>query len=177
MKLKSTLTLIAAVAAVAACLWWCAYCLRRRSAAAEDEKNYVTAMSRLNETIRQALDNYYDLNTGYPQNLSELDIPFDLARARPEMLDDFLYKSGPRHYVISWNSQTPDGRPQTHTESAIKGNVIYVEYYEDDQLVTRTEYPKGLQYPGTRIVKQYQAGRPLCTTEYKNGQEVTADQP
>jgi hypothetical protein len=101
-------------------------------------RNY-SAMSWLNAALRESLKIYYDTNSGYPEKLTYLKIPFPGDNATPEMLDKFIYSTDGLCYEISYD-MSHGKNLHTYKENACKGKLIYEETYINNKLCVRNEY-------------------------------------
>lgn len=148
--MKGVYKLIIAAALIAALAGYSLYILSERKATGRAKEDYFAVVAELNDRLRQALADYYNIHNQYPERLSDLSLNPAPDTPESEMLKMFSYTPGGRYYIISWDVQWEDEEPVSHKEHAVKGKVIFFEDYVNDRLIKRTEHPNGLETPTTR---------------------------
>jgi hypothetical protein len=149
MRIKHKLILIALVAIGAGCAAWFAYYAFKLFNESAERTRYYSAMSWLNASIREELDDYYIVKGHYPQQLTELSIPFPGDGAKPEMLNNFKYVTDGNYYEITWDVKYGNGI-HTHKEHILKGKMLFAEYYVNGQLSSRNEFGEGMAIPKSK---------------------------
>jgi len=171
--MNQKIKLALAVLLTVACVFYAAFTISKKRDAGAQLERQMTAMQKLNDAVRDGLRDYYVEKGDYPQKLSDLDAELLNAGNNTEMLKDFLYTVGPGYYILTWGLQWGDGPMQSHKEQGLKGKVMYVESYVDEELQTRIEYPDGYANPGSRVEKQYSGTELTSVTKYRNGRVVS----
>jgi hypothetical protein len=159
MRIKNKIILIVLVVIGVGCVSWFVFCAFKLFSKSAERMRYYSAMSWLNAAIRKELDDYYDAKGQYPTELADLSIPFPGDGAEPKMLNNFVYSTDGSYYEITWEIQYGSGI-NTHKEHAVRGQMIFTEYYINGQLHSRTEFSEG------KIISK---------TLFKNGKVVSEE--
>jgi len=169
-KVKLALAVVLAVA----CVFYAAFTISKKRDAGAQLERQMSAMHELNDVLRGALRGYYADKGSYPEKLADLDAEIlGGSDNKAKMVKDFIYTVGPKHYILTWGLQWDKGPMETHKEQAVAGKVVYVEFYVDDELQTRIEYPDGYANPDSRVEKRYSGMEVTSVTTYRNGQIVS----
>jgi hypothetical protein len=149
MRIKNKITLIVLVVIGAGCAAWIVYYAFKLFNESAERTRYESAMSWLNASIREELDDYYIAKGQYPSQLSDLTIPFPGDGAKPEMLNNFKYVTDGTYYEISWNFQFESGI-DTYKEHVIRGKMLFTEHYINGQLFSRKDFGEGKAIPKSK---------------------------
>jgi hypothetical protein len=147
-KLKAILIMLVLIAV--GCLSWFAFHAFKLFNESAEKTRYYSAMSWLNASIREELDDYYKAKGRYPTQLSDLTIPFLGDGANPEMLNNFKYVTDGIYYEITWEVRY-GSEIDAYKEHVAKGKMLFTEHYINGKLVSKKDFGKGMEIPKSRF--------------------------
>ncbi|GAF98652.1 unnamed protein product, partial [marine sediment metagenome] len=78
------------------------------------------------------------------------------------------------YYEVTSDVQHGD-HVHTYKQHALKGEMIFMEYYVDGQLRSRTEHPGGYGFEYSGVEKEFRDGKLVSITVYKDGKVVSEE--